>query len=292
MKQIGRRDFIKYSGGSIALALLGKYVGGPVLGKIAGDDTEKSPVKAKEAKTKVRRIDGLGTTADPHKRYVYVLDVGSCIGCRKCQWICKEKNNTPDTISPPWIEVFELKVGQGLTGEPSEEDLKTGATTSYTKGAAEGRWYMPVACNHCDNPPCVKVCPTGATFKEKDGYVLMDYDKCIGCKFCVVACPYTARRFNAFAPEIPPDKVNPEVPVRVEGVPEKCTWCVQRTRRDLLPYCVEVCPQTARHFGDINDPESEVSKLLKAEPHFALLQELNTGPNMRYIARGKRWSKP
>ena len=285
-----RREFIKYSAGSVALALLGKYVGGPVLGKIAVDETGKSPVKSK-AEEKTRAIDGLGTVVDPHKKFGLAIDVGACIGCRRCQWACKESNNIPDTISPPWIEVFQLEVGQGVTGEPSLEDLRDGATTSYTKSPLAGKWYLAVACNHCDNPPCVKVCPTGATFKDKDGIVLIDYDKCIGCKFCVVSCPYTARRFNAFIPEIPHEKINPMVPMRVEGVVEKCTFCVQRTRRGTLPMCVEVCPVGARHFGDLNDPDSEISNLLNLNPYFQLLGELNTGPNLRYVTRGKKWIK-
>ena len=282
MKQIGRRDFIKVSAGSIALLALGKFVGVPVV-KSVGVPTAKRPVKARTGG------DGQGTTADPSNRFGLVIDVGACIGCRTCQWACKAENNVPDTISPPWIEVFGVKIEQSVTGEPSLDDLKKGATTSYTKSPLPGMWYMPVACNHCDNPPCVKVCPVGATYKDKDGLVLIDYDKCIGCRFCVVACPYTARRFNFAKPETPADKVNPSVPVRPLGVVEKCTFCVHRTRRGILPRCVEVCPVRARYFGNLNDPQSEVSQLLNSNPYFQLLHELNTGPNLRYIVRGKKW---
>jgi len=148
-----------------------------------------------------------------------------------------------------------------------------------------------VACNHCDNPPCVKVCPTGATRKEEDGFVLMDYEKCIGCRLCVVACPYSARRFNFYKP-VPPAEPNPLVPVRPVGVVEKCTFCVHRVRRGQLPRCVEVCPVRARHFGDLNDPQSEVSLVLKENLPFRLLEELNTGPNIWYITRGKKWYRP
>ena len=273
MKKIGRREFIKYSTGSIALLLLGKYVGLPLATK---------PVKAKIS-------DGQGTVADPSNRFGLVIDVGACIGCRTCQWACKEENNIPDSISPPWIEVFGVKTGQSVTGEPSLDDLKEGATTSYTHSPAEGKWYMPAACNHCDNPPCVKVCPVGATYKDKDGLVLIDYDECIGCRFCIVACPYSARRFNAFIPKVPHDKVNPLVPLRVVGVVEKCTFCVHRVRRGVLPRCVEECPVHCRYFGNLNDPESEVSQLLNSNPQFRLLEELNTGPNIRYITRGEKW---
>jgi molybdopterin-containing oxidoreductase family iron-sulfur binding subunit len=239
-----------------------------------------------------RAIDGLATVVDSDNKFTLVIDVGACIGCRRCMWACKEENNIPDTISPLWIEVFELNTTVSMTGHPSAEDLKEGVTTSYTESPLEGKWYLPVQCYHCDNPPCVKVCPTGATFKDKDGLVLINYERCIGCRTCVVACPYSARRFNWFEPEVSPDDINPLVPVRPVGVVEKCTFCVHRTRLGKLPRCVEVCPVRARHFGNINDPESEVSKILKSNPSFRLLEEVNTGPNIWYITRGKKWTNP
>ncbi|MBI4283967.1 MAG: 4Fe-4S dicluster domain-containing protein [Chloroflexi bacterium] len=220
-----------------------------------------------------------------------VIDVGACIGCRRCMWGCKEENNTPDTISPLWIETFEVKSEVSVTGHPSPQDLQSGATTAYTKSPLAGRWYLPVQCNHCDNPPCVKVCPTGATYKAKDGMVLMDYDRCIGCRLCVVACPYSARRFNWWQGTVPADKVNPLVPLRPVGVVEKCTFCAHRVRRGKPPRCVEVCPVRARHFGNLNDPESEVAKLLKENMSFQLLEELNTAPRIWYITRGKKWTE-
>ncbi|MDO8687499.1 MAG: 4Fe-4S dicluster domain-containing protein, partial [Dehalococcoidales bacterium] len=129
------------------------------------------------------------------------------------------------------------------------------------------------------------------THKEADGLVLMDYDRCIGCRLCVVACPYSARRFNWWQGTVPADQVNPLVPLRPVGVVEKCTFCVHRTRRGHLPRCVEVCPVRARHFGNIKDPESEVAKLLKSEMAFRLLEEINTEPNIWYITRGKKWTE-
>ncbi len=218
-----------------------------------------------------------------------VIDVGACIGCRTCQWACKKENNIPDTISPPWLEVFELKDDVGLTGHASAQDLKEGTTTSYTESPREGRWYLPVQCYHCDNPPCVKVCPVGATYKDKDGLVLMNYERCIGCRLCVAACPYSARRFNWFEPEVPADEVNPLVPLRPMSVVEKCTFCVHRVRRGKLPRCVEVCPVQARHFGNPNDPESEVARILRSNQSTRLLQEMNTEPQIWYITRGKKW---
>ncbi len=284
MKAIERRKFIKYLTGSAGLLLFGKYAGNPLA--FPGVEETAGQVRGEATKTLVYAAD---IAAKESNRFAMVIDVGACIGCRTCMWACKEENNIPDTLSPLWIEVFELKSGEGVTAHPSPQDLKQGATTAYTEAPLEGRWYLPVQCNHCDNPPCVKVCPVGATFKDKDGLVLMNYDKCIGCRLCVVACPYSARRFNWSKPEVPLDKQNPLVPVRPLGVVEKCTFCVHRVREGKLPRCVEVCPVRARHFGNLNDPESEVSKLLEVNLSFRLLEEVNTGPNIFYITRGKKW---
>jgi len=288
VSNIDRRKFITYLGALAGASLLGR-IGLPLLLREAEASGQAVSAGQTVKEPAGRAADGVGTIADPRVRFAMVIDVGACIGCRRCQWGCKQENNIPDAISPPWIEVFELKDEVNMTGSPSLEDLETGATTSYTESPREGRWYLPVQCYHCDNPPCVKVCPTGATYKDKDGLVLMDYDRCIGCRFCVAACPYSARRFNWFKPELPPEDVNPEVPVRPIGVAEKCTFCVHRTRNGRLPRCVEVCPVRARHFGDLNDPESEVSKLLKSNSTFQLLEEINTQPRIWYITRGKKY---
>ncbi len=289
MKIINRRAFIKYLGALTGASLLGRYAIFPFGLRLAEASSQGAPLGETVQGVAARVVDGAGTMANPRQRFAMVIDVGACIGCRRCQWACKEENNTPDAISPPWIEVFELKDEVDVTGSVSREDLEAGATTSYTVSPREGRWYLPVQCYHCDNPPCVKVCPTGATYKDRDGLVLMDYDMCIGCRFCVVACPYSARRFNWIMPELSPEDVNPLVPVRPVGVVEKCTFCIHRTRRGKLPRCVEVCPVNARHFGDLNDPESEVSKLLESNLSFRLLEELNTRPRIWYITRGKKY---
>lgn len=275
-----RREFIKYSG----LILLGKYTWLPF--PLRKEEETKQRV---EKKVRARVADGLGTQDDSRNKFTMVVDVGACIGCRTCQWACKAENNVPDTIAPPWIEVFELTSKEGITGHPSIQELKKGATTSYTRSPQEGKWYLATHCQHCGNPPCVKVCPVGATYKDRDGFVLMDYDRCIGCRICVVACPYSARRFNWQPGILPPDKVNPLVPVRYPGVVEKCTFCVHRVRRGKLPRCVEVCPVQAKHFGDLNDPKSEVSTLLRAELGSQLLAENNTKPSIWHITRGKKW---
>jgi molybdopterin-containing oxidoreductase family iron-sulfur binding subunit len=278
--KIGRRRFIKSLAGLVGLVLAGKFA------RPALAFTGIAPAREKATKAVV---DGFDTVADSSKHFAMVIDVGACIGCRTCQWACKEENNIPDAIAPPWIEVFQMDQETTLTGHPSLEDLREGATTSYTKSPKEGKWYMPPHCHHCENPPCVKVCPVGATYKDSDGLVLMRYDRCIGCRLCVVACPYSVRRFNWFEPELDEEKINPLVPVRPMSVVEKCTFCVHRVRRGKLPRCVVVCPVQAKHFGDLNDHESEVSRLLRDNQSVRLLEELNTEPKLSLITRGKKW---
>ena len=135
--------------------------------------------------------------------------------------------------------------------------------------------------------PCVKACPIEATWPEKDGIVVIDYDWCIGCRYCQAACPYEARRFNFKTPEIPKEKINPKQGylsnrIRPKGVVEKCTFCLHRTRKGEYPACMEACPTGARKFGNILDPKSEVSIILKEKKVFVLKEELNTIPRFFY----------
>ncbi|TXC65670.1 4Fe-4S dicluster domain-containing protein [Piscinibacter aquaticus] len=148
--------------------------------------------------------------------------------------------------------------------------------------------YMPIACMQCEKPPCVKVCPVRTTYREADGPVVIDYNWCIGCKMCMNACPYWARRFNLTTPVLPKQDMNPVTHYlgnrpRMRGVVEKCHWCLQRTRHGRYPACVEVCPVGARKFGNLLDPESEVSKVLARKNVFRLKAEANTFPKFFYF---------
>jgi molybdopterin-containing oxidoreductase family iron-sulfur binding subunit len=152
----------------------------------------------------------------------------------------------------------------------------------------EDHYYMPVQCQHCSNPPCVKVCPVQATWSEPDGIVVVDYDWCIGCRYCEAACPYWARRFNFADPQVPSEEVNPNMHYlgnrpRQRGVMEKCTFCIQRVRKGLKPACHEICPTGARKFGNLADPESEVRQVLKHRRVFVLKEDLGTEPNFFYF---------
>ncbi len=212
--------------------------------------------------------------------FAYLLNLGRCIGCRKCVHACVAENNQSRSPEIQYIRVLEMPRGS-VNLEHSNHYY------GDKKVPSKDHFYMPVQCHQCDNPPCVKVCPVEATWKEKDGIVVIDYDWCIGCRYCEAACPYWARRFNFAEPEIPKKDLNPKMGYlsnrpRHKGVMEKCHFCLHRTREGKLPACLEVCPVGARKFGDINDPNSEVVQILKTKRIFILKQEVGTKPRFFY----------
>ena len=142
---------------------------------------------------------------------------------------------------------------------------------------------VPVLCNHCENPPCVRVCPTKATFKRADGIVMMDYHRCIGCRFCMAACPYGSRSMNYRDPRPFIRKLNPEFPTRTKGVVEKCNFCEERLARGLLPACVLACKEKALVFGDLEDPRSDIRLVLGKGLSLRRRPELGTGPQVYYL---------
>jgi molybdopterin-containing oxidoreductase family iron-sulfur binding subunit len=151
-----------------------------------------------------------------------------------------------------------------------------------------GKFYFPVQCQQCRNPPCVKACPTQATWKEKDGIVVVDYDWCIGCRCCMSACPYGARHFNFATPNLPAAELNPAQHYlgnrpRPKGVVEKCTFCIQRARNGRYTACVEACPVGARKFGNLLDPESEIRRVMETKRVFIFKDDLGTQPQFYYF---------
>jgi molybdopterin-containing oxidoreductase family iron-sulfur binding subunit len=138
-------------------------------------------------------------------------------------------------------------------------------------------------CNQCDDPPCVRYCPTRATWKREDGIVMMDFHRCIGCRYCMAGCPYGSRSFNWRDPRPFIKKVNLEFPTRTKGVVEKCNFCEERLSQGLIPACVEACKEKALIFGDLNDPESEIRRILRSNHIFQRQPELGTKPKVYYI---------
>ncbi len=212
--------------------------------------------------------------------YVYCLNLTRCIGCRKCVHACVAENNQSRSPEIQYIRVLKMPNGTF--------DMERGDHNYAPELVPEkGSYYMPVQCHQCKNPPCVKVCPVKATWQEKDGITVIDYDWCIGCRYCQAACPYWARRFNFAEPSIPKDKINPDMAYlgnrpRHRGVMEKCHFCIQRTRAGRYPACLEVCPTGSRKFGSILDPSSEVSYILKNKRVFVLKEEVGTSPRFFY----------
>jgi Fe-S-cluster-containing dehydrogenase component len=212
----------------------------------------------------------------------YALDISRCIGCRKCVYACVEENNQSRDPQVHWIRVLEMEKDKGV------DFAHANAYYEADKVPREGHFYLPVQCQQCQNPPCVRSCPVGATWQEKDGIVVVDYDWCIGCRCCMSACPYGARHFNYAEPQIPAEQLNPKTHYlgnrpRMKGVVEKCTFCIQRVRNGRYPACVEVCPVGARKFGNLLDPDSEVRYVLEHKRVFVLKSELNTRPRFFYF---------
>jgi len=246
-------------------------------------DEIRSVLARLEAETEAQhgvsvRIDDVRPTKGV--QFGYALNLSICNGCRKCAEACHVENNHDRATNQSYIRVFELDKGS--------IDFETANVTYDAAVPAPGKYYMPVQCQQCDNPPCVDVCPVEATWKEEDGIVVIDYNWCIGCRYCEAACPYHARRFNWKKAEIPPDEINPDQAylsnrIRPQGVVEKCTFCLHRTRRGRLPACAEACPTGARVFGNLLDPDSSIRWVLENKRVFVLKQELGTRPRFFYF---------
>ncbi len=271
VEHFGRRKFLRAGGAAAAVGAVGLLVGPQIL---------RSSVAKADSTTGVK--------------YGMVIDLSQCTGCRACIQACKVENNTPSGTM--WMYVFKIEEG------------------TYPNVTLR---YLPRPCMHCDNAPCVKVCPVGARYKREDGLVAMDRDRCIGCRYCQVACPYSLNYFQWKDPKknqyydwdgsegddvrpytngANPPYRNPDLEAKygkekrhiagsgfLKGVMEKCTFCVHRIEKGLLPACVVNCPARVFHFGDLNDPDSTVSKLLGEKPSFRLLEENGTEPRVHYI---------
>jgi molybdopterin-containing oxidoreductase family iron-sulfur binding subunit len=231
-----------------------------------------------------RRFGREANVRDPRPtdgvEFVYALNLSRCNGNRRCVHACVKENNQSRSPEMQYIRVIEMPMGtlDLEQGDHHYDDVVV---------PADGHFYLPVQCHQCANPPCVKVCPVEATWQEPDGITVVDYDWCIGCRYCEAACPYWARRFNFADPRIPADELNAEMGYlsnrpRSKGVVEKCTYCLHRTREGRMPACLEACPTGARKFGNVLDPASEVSQILKTKRVFVLKEDAGTLPRFFY----------
>jgi Fe-S-cluster-containing dehydrogenase component len=264
-----RREFLKIAGCS-ALGLVlpplpllrGAHAAMPVAGGVA-------PV-APAAPGSVPTLPAL--TA---KRWAMAVVGGKCpAGCRDCIDACHLAHNVP-LFGHPKDDVHWISLERVDHVFPAEAHPRL----------PESIRELPVTvlCNHCENPPCVRVCPTKATFKRADGIVMMDYHRCIGCRFCMAACPYGARSMNYRDPRPFIRKINLEFPTRTKGVVEKCNFCEERLARGILPACVLACKDKALVFGDLEDPRSDVRSILDKSLSLRRRPELGTGPQVYYI---------
>lgn len=205
------------------------------------------------------------------KRLGIVVDLSRCMGCHTCAVACKIENNLPKKNW--WNRI--------LTEGGKAPDSPGGIYPNVSRS------YYTLSCQHCENPACTRVCPVGATYKrEEDGVVFQDYDKCIGCRMCMAACPYTGvRSFNWEEPQFSQDFAvgDVDIPMHQKHVVEKCTMCSHRLARGEEPACIDACPAIARYWGDLNDPTSEVSQLVVSRQHKQLLPERGTNPSVYYL---------
>lgn len=248
-KEFSRRDFLSTSCKVLAMGVLAPLTGFTALQKASAQD-------------------GLNGKPWPEvwkgKEWGFVVDTEKCIGCARCVKACKLENGVPmdKEVFRTWVERY-VESGEGKV----EIDSPNGGLDFEPLQKTDGKqFFVPKLCNQCENPPCVQVCPVSATYKTGDGVVLVDTKRCVGCRYCIQACPYGARFLH------------PET-----HVADKCTWCYHRVMKGMLPACVTVCPVGARKFGNLNDPESEVSKIVKKERIRVLKSDMGTEPKAFYI---------
>ena len=217
--------------------------------------------------------------------WAFGVDATKCIGCLRCVEACKRENDVPGDAHHfrTWVERYVYLEGDKRARVDSHHDpvnIKASGSereyrfaNRYQDAKVEKAFFVPKLCNQCTHPACVQVCPTGATYRTKDGVVLIDHKYCIGCQYCVQACPYGARFFRT-----------------KEGVTDKCNWCYHRITKGLQPACVEVCPVGARIFGDRNDPQSPISLFIRNNRVQVLRPETGNAPNVFYVGIDKEVS--
>ncbi len=259
---IDRREFLKLAGISTILGMGGASAVHGLRSRVEASQIMPNPEALKA------------------KRWAMVVDMSkfkTAEDYQRCIDACHHAHNVPNVTD-------NLKHEVKWIWEETYEHAFPGTEDEYLAEEIKELPFL-ILCNHCDNPPCVRVCPTKATFKRKsDGIVMMDMHRCIGCRFCMAACPYGARSFNYKNPRpfLDPEKENPEFPTRTKGVVEKCTFCYERLAKGQMPACVEAS-RGALIFGDIEDPNSEVRKVLGSRYSFRRKPELGTRPSVYYI---------
>jgi Fe-S-cluster-containing dehydrogenase component len=253
MVKITRRNFLK----------LGARLG--LVGAALGALTGKSSASSKIAE---------GYDWKKHY-YAFVVDSTKCIGCGRCAHACKVENEVPREpfFFRTWVERYIWLRGKKEPKVDSPNGGIDGFPVIYDEKAIAKTYYVPKLCNQCERPPCVQVCPVGATYQTEDGVVLVDNTWCIGCRYCIQACPYGARYF--YPPDGPDESRRHTV--------DKCTFCYHRITKGLEPACVQACPVGARYLGDLKDPDDKIHKILRENRVNVLKPAEGTRPKVFYI---------
>jgi tetrathionate reductase subunit B len=262
---LSRRAFLGFG-----LALAGGIVGAGALGQLF-------PVFADGS----AEVNPLVPSYDPKSHaWTFVVDTARCIGCGLCVVACKEENHIPESpeFTRTWIErhvrttdgtLYVDSPAAGMNGFPADSTAPGAAGK-----AVESSFFQPRLCMQCEDSPCTAVCPVSATYRTEDGIILVDARRCIGCGYCVTACPYGARYLTPAGERDPND---------TPGVADKCTWCYHRITKGQKPACVEICPVGARRFGDANDPSTGIAALVAATNPQPLHPEYGTRPRVLYL---------
>lgn len=249
---LSRRDFLYLGSLGLAAGVLTTGITYP----ISGAEPEGSR-------------EGLEYNPENHF-YAYLIDTYKCIGCGMCVQACKTENKVPDRFFRTWVERYLI----AENGEESVVASPNGAVDGFQPEVTELHitkgFFVPKMCNHCQNTPCIQVCPVGASYMTEDGLVLVDFKHCIGCGYCVQACPYGSRYIHPYT-----------------HTADKCTWCYHRISRYMPPACVQACPVKARRFGDLKDPNDEVRKIIATERVDVLQPDLLTKPKCYYLGLDK-----
>jgi Fe-S-cluster-containing dehydrogenase component len=230
---------------------------------VAGASASEALAASAPAGEKQERPESEAYKWDEHL-YAYLIDTTKCIGCGSCVRACAAENKVPDHFFRTWIERYVI----GLEGVhvDSPNGGKDGFAPVHVNFVGTKSFFVPKMCNHCKATPCTQVCPVGASYRTKDGVVMVDGERCIGCAYCVQACPYGSRFINP-----------------ATHTAEKCTWCYHRITRGLRPACVEVCPTGTRMFGDLKREDDPVRKAIEHDRVAVLQAHLLTEPQCYYL---------
>ena len=212
--------------------------------------------------------DGNEDASDSEKAvWGYLVDTERCVGTGKCLTACRVENDVPEGNYRTWVERYiHFKNGSVSVDLVPETGYGGSDIPKVDPEEVEKAYFVPKTCNHCEDAPCNQVCPVHASFTSPEGFELIDFERCIGCSYCVQACPYGVRFIN-----------------HETGTADKCTWCYHRVMREQQPACVESCPVGARLFGRLDDPESDISKRMAEVPTHVLKEHLGTHPKTRYV---------